>query len=353
MPLFYAVWGSRVLGAILILMSELHYFPRYSQKENCVTNNALLLLHRFYHFDRLRFQRLLTLLDPDSELSEPSVGLRFRQQVSRGGGVADGFLDQPSLRIAIETKTSDWFGRDQLERHRRGLGVADQRIMMLLSPVEGELKKVDLAALRIENSELGIDTINVTFERLIQACRAVLSSFNEEMLAIVDDFEGFCSAEGLLPSDAGLMLVPPCYHSRAENVEFKLYYAPKGRVARQPKYLGIYWHKVVRFVGEISTRVEPEFDETGAVIGPASLSQDERKRIANATELALRHGWNLTVGTEFFLCNQLFETHYEKASSGGIQGFQYHELTHILGEKALPGTDTIAQRLRLASWRGV
>jgi hypothetical protein len=101
-------------------MSELHYFPRYSQKENCVTNNTLLLLHRFYHFDRLRFQRLLTLLDPDAELLEPSVGLRFLQQVKRAGGVADGFLDQPSLRIAIETKTSDWFIHKQLNEHRDG-----------------------------------------------------------------------------------------------------------------------------------------------------------------------------------------------------------------------------------------
>ncbi len=34
-------------------MRAVHYFPRYSQRENAVTNNALLLLLRLHEFSRL------------------------------------------------------------------------------------------------------------------------------------------------------------------------------------------------------------------------------------------------------------------------------------------------------------
>ena len=43
-------------------MSEIHYFPRYSQPENVVTNNTLLLLLRLHQYKKLQYEAAGTLI---------------------------------------------------------------------------------------------------------------------------------------------------------------------------------------------------------------------------------------------------------------------------------------------------
>lgn len=43
-------------------MTDIHYFPRYSQPENVVTNNTLLLLLRLYQYNRFKFERFMAAL---------------------------------------------------------------------------------------------------------------------------------------------------------------------------------------------------------------------------------------------------------------------------------------------------
>ena len=52
--------------------------------------------------------------------------------------------------------------------------------------------------------------------------RDQLSEFDEEMGALVDDFELFCSESKLLPEDEYKLFVPPCRYSRLDNEEFRL-----------------------------------------------------------------------------------------------------------------------------------
>jgi hypothetical protein len=40
-------------------MSEVHYFPRYTQTENFVTNNTLLLLLRLREYSRFEFEKFM------------------------------------------------------------------------------------------------------------------------------------------------------------------------------------------------------------------------------------------------------------------------------------------------------
>jgi len=40
-------------------MSTIHYFQRYSQKENMVTNNTMLLFSRLYHHSTNQFNQFL------------------------------------------------------------------------------------------------------------------------------------------------------------------------------------------------------------------------------------------------------------------------------------------------------
>lgn len=335
-------------------MSEIHYFPRYSQQENFVTNNTLLLLNRIYQFDRFKFQKLLSSLDSDCEMNDIAVGLQFAQQRSYRDSVVDGYLFQQSLKIGIETKLGDGFGLDQLKRHANGLQSADCNILIMLSPSEN-VSSVPVTLFRNELSIKGINLICTSFERMIASARVIFSDFDVEMHLLLDDFAGFCSDFGLLPSDEYTMLVPPCRQSYELNVHQRLYYCPVGRISRKPKYLGIYAWKSVRKLGLITKRVEitvgPDRSVESAVPS-ISLSEEEKTRILNAYDEAMKRGWDLASGTEIFLCDELFDTDYVKDTPGGIQGFQYHDLRDVTGQKNLPDLRNLAEILRNAKWKG-
>lgn len=49
-------------------MASIHYFPRYSQKENMVTNNTLLLFSRLYNNSPYKFKLFMNNLLEDSEV---------------------------------------------------------------------------------------------------------------------------------------------------------------------------------------------------------------------------------------------------------------------------------------------
>ena len=87
-------------------MSEIHYFQRYSQPENVITNNTLLLLQRLYQYRPRLLQDTLAALFDDTQTTL-SVGVSMNQQVQVGEhGIPDGALAQDSFRLLIETKLS-------------------------------------------------------------------------------------------------------------------------------------------------------------------------------------------------------------------------------------------------------
>src|SRR5665213_62924 len=100
-------------------MTEIHYFPRYTQKENFATNNTLLLFYRLYDWSRFRFEKFLSdLLGARDDSPLASLGLQISQQVGTQSSVLDGYLDQAPLRIAIEAKRSaSLFDVGQLLKH--------------------------------------------------------------------------------------------------------------------------------------------------------------------------------------------------------------------------------------------
>ncbi len=116
-------------------MSEIHYFPRYAQKENFVTNNTLLLLLRLYQYSRYKFQNFMGRLcadDPEIQLS--TSWLHFQQQKATDKSVLDGFISQDSIKIAVETKLGDSFDSDQLENHMTVFKNEQHKLLIMLNP---------------------------------------------------------------------------------------------------------------------------------------------------------------------------------------------------------------------------
>ncbi len=73
-------------------MADIHYFPRYSQKENMVTNNTLLLFNRLYQHHTHRFKQFINLILEDSDL-ELDTTVKFSQQVKGTGSIPDAVVE--------------------------------------------------------------------------------------------------------------------------------------------------------------------------------------------------------------------------------------------------------------------
>jgi hypothetical protein len=97
-------------------MGQIHYFQRYSQKENVVTNNTLLLFSRLYAYNPFRFDNFLN--EALQGKSSVDVGISFQQQTkSPEKSIPDGLLSQQSFKVVIETKLYSNYHLDQLRGH--------------------------------------------------------------------------------------------------------------------------------------------------------------------------------------------------------------------------------------------
>ena len=327
-------------------MSNIHYFLRYTQKENQVTNNTLLMMKKLYDFNRLKFGKFITGLADEIEVPT-NFGLQFSQQRGTGKSIVDGCIDQESIKIVIETKQHGDFDSDQLIRHLNAFGEEKHQILVMLSPKQREVPEQLLA--EINKREIKPTVLRATFSDIIEFMRQCLSEHDEEMRDILEDFVNFCSAMKLLPRDELTMFVPPCGDTFDANVRHDIYYCPADWNRRNAAYLGIYKLKSVRRVGKIAKIVTCDVDKGGLQLNPSDqeLSDGERDRIVNIVKDT--HG-DSAHGLKFHLCDSMAETDFKKTSLHGIQGHRYFDLGEILGEPLSDDIEEIGKQLREKKW---
>jgi hypothetical protein len=235
-------------------MSDIHYFPRYSQRENVVTNNTLLLLLRLREYSRIRFEKFMESLcaDEDRDIQLTTSWLRFRQQIGTGKSIVDGYIAQDSVKIGVETKLTDAFDTIQLNNHLALFGMEQHKVLILLSPSLSDAAKLQLDDVRRSALEANIKLIATTFENVVVKAKDCLSPHEEEMRSLVEDFEDFCSGENLLPRDNFTIFVPPCGQSFEHNIRLSLYHCPAAWSRRKTKYLGVYTERSIRAIGRIA-----------------------------------------------------------------------------------------------------
>jgi hypothetical protein len=346
--------GAQVKGETM--MSDVHYFPRYSQPENVVTNNTLLLLLRLREYNRFKFEEFMEAICADQEVQLASSWLQFCQQKGTGKSVVDGFIAQDSIKIAVETKLTETFDPVQLDKHLALFGAEQHKLLILLSPLLGAIPGRQLALVRDRAKLRNIQVVHTSFEEIVDKARNCLSMHDEEMVALVDDYEAFCSDMNLLPRDQYTLFVPPCGQSFEDNQEFRLYYCPATWTRRNAKYLGIYKEKRVRAIGRIVKVVACNVNlgaNTATVLsdGPETVTAEEEQRILGASRNAQNHGWDLSVGHKFYLCDALEETAFRKTTSGGIQGHRYFDLEKVLGGEIPDSVGELAEQLRQHTWK--
>lgn len=324
-------------------MTQVTYFPRYAQKENHVTNNTLLLFRHLYEFNRLKFANFLGELGDDASDIADRLGLQFIQQQQTPLSVADGYITQESIEVVIESKLyGHAFNRNQLSRHLSVFGQSrgsGGQLLMLLSPDDPVVNTTDFH----------VPVIRTTFQEILTAARTCLSEHDEEMIAVIDDFEQFCSDAGLLPRDRFTMFTPPCGQSLRSNIKYKLYYCPVKRPVRKEAFLGIYDNQSVRAIGRIEKVVTCKQIDTSRrkVVDPdCDITEEEEDRIVSATR-----EWGKSLNNHrFYLCNEMVETNFKKTTKRGIRQHRNFDLGNILGVEELPELEEISQVLRCKTW---
>jgi len=340
-------------------MSSVHYFQRYSQRENLVTNNSLLFISKLHGYSRLKFEKFISMLCADEDADPPEISLHFKQQIGTGASVLDGYIYQDSFKLAIETKLGTSFGIKQLRKHLSYFKAHQpQQYLLLLCKRSNTLSTAEREALS-PYIPPGTQLLQASFEDVIAHFRACLSEHDEEMLELAEDFEAFCSEMKILDTDSHTIFVPPCSRSHKENILHQLYYCPASWNRRHSTYLGVYADKAVRAIGRISKvvtcTVVPEENQVDNVIAVESqekvtLTKEEIGRIVAVTKEAKeRNGWDLTKDTQFFLCDEMVECRFNKNTHGGIQGHRYINIKDYLDP--LPGSLTeIVNQLSKHTW---
>jgi hypothetical protein len=337
-------------------MSEIHYFPRYSQRENFVTNNTLLLLLRLHDYNRFKFEKYMETLCAiaDEEVELPSSWLQFQQQIGTGKSVVDGFIAQDSIKIAIETKMGDTFDLGQIENHLEVFANEQHKLLILLSPSQGELSHQRLEPVRKLSKNRQIQILPLTFHDIIEKAKQCFEN-DEEMYALLLDYESFCSDENLLPRDSFTLFVPPCAQSYSDNLEFRLYYCPATWSRRKAKYIGLYKDRCVSAIGHVGKIVicNVELDARKVVIpkGTKSITKDEEERILGAAINAKIRNWDLTVGYKFHLFDALEKTDFKKETPYGIMGHRYFDLEEVLGAKPPEDLKELSNLLSQHTWK--
>lgn len=333
---------------------KIHYFQRYHQKENVSTANTLLLLSRLYQYSADKFfQFLKSAFFYDS--FEPEIA--FNLQEKGVDSILDATITQESFRIVVETKLTDWFYSDQLERHLKTFKDERYKVIITLAP---ELMDADKKAAFDERLNTFNQTqsppilhINTTFERIAMAIQEVIDERDYEMQEVLDDFINYCMNDNLIcvPDAWKYMRVKRAGATFDENVQESMYYDDIEHGFRPHDYIGLYADKSVRAIGKICAIITAVYTdgEPDYHVERGSLSDAIKDAINRARQNGRKYGYELN-NTRFFFVERFYPTDFRKITPRALMGTRIFDLSKLLGTESLPNTERIAEDLQNMTW---
>lgn len=300
---------------------EISLFADYHQKENSLTNYCGLLMKMLYEDSPRKFEELLaTLLKTDTNII---VGPTFTQQTKTVKSIPDLAITQKSFSVFFETKTTDWFYEDQINRHIAGFNqTADDKILFLLSNFENDNLEVQFDKEIKEAKKHKIVLQPLTFEDFVGSLEQVCNS--EYLRNLLDEFKLYLDRNGRLPKWKYLLDVVSCSGTLAE-IEQGVYMCPDTGGAyshRRAKYFGPYSSKKVADIFEINAIVVIEKNLGEAKIKWKNKNIKDEILIEQARQKLQNWQWrieeNKSVPLQVFLLDNRQETNFVKETSGGM-----------------------------------
>lgn len=344
-------------------MSSVHYFQRYSQKENVVTNNTLLLFSRLYNSSPSRFEDFLnSFLSGDG--IELNIGVSFSQQTkaARGSSIPDGALTQPSFKVLIETKLYDNQDHHQLKNHLLGFEEGQEtQVLLLINPskVSDEFNDKMRSEVTEFNKDKGMKVryIATTFDEIIKSFESVLFEYDIELNELLEDYREYCLDSDLLPRDELMMRAIVSRESFTENMKHGIYFAPANRNFSPHRYVGLYRDKAVRGIGVLKSVVYADFDKANnaftkvEIIDGVPLSEsDKESLLAIMQDAESIYGWDVYTEHQFIFVEKFYPTNYQKISKYPLQNTKFFDLGDVLNVDELPCCEEIAEQLKNETW---
>lgn len=314
-------------------MTKVSYFQRFSQKENHVTNNTLLVLRHFYTAAPTKLSSVLTQLVDD----ELEIGVTFNQQIHSGRSIPDAHLSQDAFDIFVETKLGDDLDHDQIKRHLEGISEGQDKTTrtrtFLIGLTRNEILETHRESLSHQAKKIGVNFAAITFSSLADALRKECESHETALRAVLEDYEDFLSAEELLTIGERMSVVP-CGTSIDENIRFGVYFESAQRPTKvRSKFLGLYTKKAIRYVGEIEqvAVLRPRSDELEILeLEKGMIGVDQERRLKQTIAECDYYPDLKNEAARYYFTGKFFETNIEKRSKGGIWGARVFNLSDWL-----------------------
>lgn len=341
-------------------MSLIHYFPRYSHKENMVTNNSMLLFSRLYNNSTAKFKTFINSILEESNV-ELDTTVKFVQQVRGKGSVPDATIEQDSFKIIIETKLYGQENIDQIEKHWKSFGNEDKQIFLWINKetIEEEYYEKIVEALNKINEKkvIKISFASTTFKEICKCFKDILSEYDFEMIDLINDFEGFCNESKLFDNSKTKMRAVSSGKTFEHNLKNNIYYGTRDKSYQNCKYLGLYKNKAIRAIGEVICIVDAELDSKEKFIIKkvqfGTLSDEQKQIIKDVMiESKDQFGYITTQGHRFFFVEKYYEMEFIKSTKGGLMGSKYFDLEEVEGYTRDMSTEKIAQLLDHKNWNG-
>ncbi len=329
-------------------MPNIHYFQRYAQPENVVTNNTLLLLGRIYSYSPSRASQLLTDLTGESI----EIGIEINQQIRESKSVPDGHVIQRSFKILVESKVNSPPYLDQLIRHSESFSDEHQKILLLLTNQPLGEAEEDKIRRQIRDHRPGVTFKSISYEEVCKAIEGLFREHEDEMRDLVDDYKSYCNDMGLFDRSKNLMRMVPCGESWELNRKYGIYFYPSDRGYTDHEFVGIYANKAVHAIWKIDSIFDIEYKDgklKKTLIKGRPTDEYDEKLVQIIKDAETECDYYIKSGHRFF-CGKPEDTKYEKETPGGMLGGTFVDLREHIDDFDNLDVKSIAQKLRKMTW---
>ena len=336
-------------------MAVLNQFQQYSQGENTVTNNVLLMFSNLYEINPKYYEDFIRGLTEDTEQYE--VTPRFLQQVNnKGNGIIDGHIQIKPSKIIIETKLHGLEWIEKLIKYVDSFDPNEYKLLFHLS--SNKYQESDMNAIEQklnEFKELGkIKFYSLTYQDLVDQLKELANSYPYEhyLQRLNDHFENYCAAMGLMPKSNHILRAMACGQSYDLNIKHEFYFDLASRGYSDFNYLGIYKWKTVSQIGHVENMIEADWDSTTGLSIKSSkypVTKTQEDRLILAIIDSVKEGWEIQTNHRFFLLKDFCQTDFQKTSPGGIFRVRFFNLETLI--KPFPANiQLVAEKLKDMTW---
>lgn len=328
-------------------------FQKYSQKENTVTNNVLLMLSRLNDLNIGYYKEIIEKLNDGSVEYNPTP--IFRQQVGSKNGIIDGHIEVKPSKIIIETKLHSKEFINKLIKYAEVFNETSHNQLWHLSSMKFNDNEVIEINKKLKSTypNLKIQFNNLLFSDLIDNLEGIYeeNTHDMELRLLLEDFSQYCISSDLISNEEYKLLFVPTGFSFEWNFKHKIYYCPKHWHSQKFKFFGLYREKSVRTISEIETIIEADYnvDNDDLKVQSKGHTQEQVQRLHNGLrELQENHE-----GLKYYVLpeNEFYTTDFRKTSHGGIQGYRYKDLRDYITLKKYNDVKKISNELEKVNWK--